>query len=205
MLIYGVRKAHLTTVELPDTICSTCDTEGNATLSVYRKHFHLFWIPMFPVGKAGEYQCDHCSQVLSHKEFPADIKEDYNILKQKTKGPIWQFAGSVLLIGLIALIFMISNQNTEQELGYLAAPAAGDIYEYKTGDGMYSTFKTVDILEDTLFIIYNEYEINKITKLHTIDKTENYVVHDDSLFPITRASLKKMYDDDEIIGINRAE
>ena len=60
--------------------------------------------------------------------------------------------------------------------------------------------KVVKILEDTIYLSLNEYEINKKSGITEIDVNKNY---SDFHIGMTKADLKKMYDEGEIYDINR--
>ena len=108
MLIYGTKAVHLKTEELKNSICPSCGTQGSLILSVFRKHAHVFWIPLFPIGKKGMSQCQHCKNLLEPKEMPETIKREYDNLKNKVKGPIWQFIGLVLIVLLFIWVDQIN-------------------------------------------------------------------------------------------------
>lgn len=102
MIIYGSKAVHVKSTQPKTITCPSCGTKGSLVLSLYRKHAHIFWIPLFPIGKKGVSQCQHCKNVLEYKDMPAPIKEEFKILKSEAKGPIWQYAGLVLIAILIA-------------------------------------------------------------------------------------------------------
>ncbi|WP_299900212.1 zinc-ribbon domain-containing protein [uncultured Aquimarina sp.] len=98
MIIYGSKSVHLKSERSEISVCPNCGTQGSLVLSVYRRHAHIFWIPLFPIGKKGLSQCQHCKNVLYTKEMPLSIRKEYDLLKNKAKGPLWQFAGLGILI-----------------------------------------------------------------------------------------------------------
>jgi hypothetical protein len=200
MIIYGSKAVHLITVPSNTATCPSCGTKGSLTFSIFRKHAHIFWIPLFPFGKAGMSQCQHCKQVLEKKEMPEPIRREYDTVKSEAKGPVWQFSGLGLLAVLMTSGYFASAEDKKLELVYLNAPQPGDIYEYKIETGSYSTLKVVDITDDSVFVSPNDYEINRRSKLRKIDKAHNYP---DVAYGISRIELKDMYDSGEIFNINR--
>ncbi|GAA0713863.1 hypothetical protein GCM10009430_06210 [Aquimarina litoralis] len=102
MIIYGSKSVHLKSERSEMSVCPNCGTQGSLVLSVYRRHAHIFWIPLFPIGKKGLSQCQHCKNVLYTKEMPTPIRKEFNILKNKAKGPLWQFVGlAILLVAIV--------------------------------------------------------------------------------------------------------
>lgn len=200
MIVYGTKAVHLKTENLKSISCPSCGTQGSLVLSIFRRHAHVFWIPLFPIGKTGVTQCQHCKHVLERKEMPENIKNDYYRIANESKGPIWQFAG----LGLIAALFVFgaysSKEESKREQEYLADPMQGDIYEYKTETGSYSSLKVIEVTEDSIFVSPNDYEISKMSQVYKIDKPENYA---DFYYGLSREEVNEMYSSGEIYDINR--
>ena len=200
MIIYGNKAIHLKSKVSKKIACQSCGIKGSLVLSIYRKHAHVFWIPLFPIGKKGVSNCRHCKNVLQNKEMSDPLKKEYNAFKNKTKGPLWQFTGIALLA---ILIFGASYRYTEDkklEMKYIAAPKIGDIYQYKIESSIYSTLKVVNAVNDSVFVSRNKYEINRISQIPKIDTPQNYV---ELTYPISKKKLKAMYHSGEIIGVKR--
>ena len=81
MIIYGSKPAHLKTIQLTSTTCPNCNTQGALMLSAYSKHAHVYWIPLFPVGKLGTCECKKCDYAVDETEMPENISWAYNNLK----------------------------------------------------------------------------------------------------------------------------
>ena len=101
MIIYGSKLAHLKSEQSRNTTCESCDSKGTVVFSVFSKHVHVFWIPLFPVGKKVFSECLHCKKVLKTKEMPNDFKQEYKIIKSDSKVPVWQFSGLILIVLII--------------------------------------------------------------------------------------------------------
>lgn len=200
MIIFGSKSVHVKTVELNSESCASCGNQGSMELEVYRKHAHIFWIPLFPIGKKVVSRCRHCKNVLEEKEMPDHIKREALNVKKNTKGPIWQFAGLGLIGVLVIWGYYANGENKKLDLKYIASPVAGDIYEYKITSRHYSTMKVVEVSNDSVYVSPNEYEIDKKSKIRKIDKPENY---SDLSYSISKKELKEMYDSGEIFDVNR--
>ena len=200
MIVYGSRAVHLKTVQSHKATCANCDTQGSIIISVFRKHAHIFWIPLFPIGKRGVSQCQHCKNTLESGSMPESIKREYTNLKEDAKGPYWQFSG----LGLILAFFLYSSysggENKKITLDYISAPVKGDVYEYKMEEGDYSTLKVIAVTNDSVFVSPNEYAINRISKIYKIDKPENY---SELSYGIGKDRLKEMYESGDVFDINR--
>ncbi len=200
MIIYGSRPVHIKTVECNHITCQNCDTKGPILLSIFRKHAHVFWIPLFPIGKTGGSECMNCKNVLEPKEMPQDLRQEYDLLKADARGPIWQFSGLLLILVVIIWANFQSAADTKEEREYLANPQIGDVYQTKSESNNYSTMIITDIDADTIYMCFNDYETNKVTGIYKIDIPENYP---DSSFGMLHADIVALYDEDKIIDIKR--
>lgn len=200
MIIFGSGSAHIKTAPARNITCDNCNNQNTISFSIYRKHAHIFWIPVFPMNKTGASQCSHCQQVLKPKQMSERLKMEYQNFKSDAKGPIWQFAGLFLIACLIGFAGYSSGKDKENTASYLSEPAIGDIYEYKLESGNYSTMKVMQITTDSLYMSFNDYEISKSSRIYKIDKDENYP---EVAYGVSRQDLKLMQADGNLIDINR--
>src|SRR5689334_13714031 len=126
MIIYGTKPVHLKTVQPSNVVCPHCGQTGTTMISAYSKHAHIFWIPLFPIGRVGVSQCQHCAQALNDAGMPHELKREYANLKAETRAPLWQFSGLGLIAVLIVFATYQSGENSKKQLEYVANPAVGD-------------------------------------------------------------------------------
>ncbi|MGB3145716.1 MAG: hypothetical protein WBB24_16575 [Maribacter sp.] len=200
MIFFGTGSANVTTVKTVNTICEHCNNADTLYINIYRRHAHIFWIPVFPFTKTGSSYCNHCKEVLAPKQMPEKLKRQYKNIKANAKGPIWQFSGLAILVFLIAFGVYSNGKDTENTLSYLNKPAVGDVYEYKTNNGSYSTMKLRKFTNDSLFLSLNDYEIGKKSRLYKIEKIENYP---EATYGYSKSEMKLMKSDGIILKINR--
>jgi len=200
MIIYGTRAAHLKSTQPRSIVCAHCGQADATVLSVYGKYAHIFWIPVFPIGRVGLSQCSHCKQTLEYKNMNRDLQQAYNNLRAETRVPIWQFAGLGLVGVLIVFGVYSSSHDKKNRLEYVANPIAGDVYKYKTDDNNYSTLKVISVSADSVFVSPNKYQTDKMTGIYKIDKAENYPGES---YGIARSDVKQMLQNDDIYDIDR--
>lgn len=200
MIIYGSKAVHLNSAQLTTTTCPSCNTQGSITASVFRRHAHIFWIPLFPIGKKGGTECQHCKQVLEPSAMPLSIKKEYDKINAASKGPIWQYIGLVIIAVFAVFIYVSGEKNKELEQSYLITPLVGDVYRYEIETSRYSTLKVISVSEDSVFVSQNEYETNKKKSVSSIDKEENY---SEFTFGISKERISQMYNQKAIYSINR--
>ena len=200
MVIYGKKAVLVKTEPAPSVVCSGCLNKGTTNINVLSQHFHVYWIPLFPIGKVGVSQCRNCNYTCEEGSMPSDVSSEYNAVKSSAKPRFWQFSGLGVIALLIVWSTFQSGNASKQRDQYVLSPAAGDVYEYKTDLSAYSTFKVKAIQGDSLVLMPNNLQIDKMTALYKIDKAGNY---SDTTFMIDKAQLKKMYDEKTIFDIHR--
>ncbi|RYY44473.1 MAG: zinc-ribbon domain-containing protein [Chitinophagaceae bacterium] len=198
MIIYGTRVKKLATEHLPDK-CPHCGTQNSLDLQVFQKYAHIFWIPFFPLKKRVMSQCDHCKQVLEEKEMPSSLAGSFESLKKQTKTPLWMFSG-IGLLALLIIAIVVSEQNKDKRNAQLIlTPAVGDLFKIKTKDNQYTLYKVSGVSSDSVIIQPSNYEVSKVTGLHKLEKQS----FSDELFGFSKAELKAMVDNGEILDIER--
>ncbi len=75
----------------------------------YRKYFHVFWIPFFPLWKKIYSVCSHCKGVFEKKEFKdQELTTSFEYFENnKIKIPWYHFTGIILVLLLIMLISIL--------------------------------------------------------------------------------------------------
>ncbi|WP_066628849.1 zinc-ribbon domain-containing protein [Labilibacter marinus] len=200
MVIYGWRSSHIKSQQLKNCKCPNCETKDSITSSFFGKYFHIFWIPTFSLGKKSAAQCIQCNHVFKPKEMPDDIKRAYNEIKQDSKIPIWHFSGLIFIALLIAFLSYSSNVEAQNEQEYINNPLTGDVYEYEDGPENYSTIKVIEVTEDSIVFVQNNYGFTTKSGLHEI---ENDTCYGDDIYILSRTELKNMYVENIIFDINR--
>lgn len=201
MVFYGTKAKNIHNGQLKNVKCPNCENETSMTYSVFGKYAHVYWIPFFPIGKVGVTECDSCKRTFEIKELPENIKTKYQREEEKNgaKTPIWFFSGLFIVAAIAVFGYFASQQTAANELSYLEKPEVGDVYEYQTETGYYSSMKLQSIVEDSLFFYLNEMETNKKSGISDIDKAANYKV----IYGYSKAEIKQLYTDKDIYEINR--
>jgi hypothetical protein len=114
---------------------------------------------------------------------------------------IWIFSGIFLFISFIVFIVIGGEQSKVENATYIAAPQKGDIYEVKS-DGHYTLYKVDQIVKDSIFVLVNQYETDRVTGLAGLKNKGNEAYNTDALM-ILKADLKTMLDTGEIIDVDR--
>jgi hypothetical protein len=198
MIIYGMRASLRKTEPIADN-CPNCNTSGSVQMNVFQRYAHIFWIPMFPIGKTGVSQCLHCRQILKLKEMPASVKLGYDNLKTHAKIPVWTFSG-LLLIALTIVGFSIADKQKATKVNHMITSLKkDDILEVKIKDNEFTLFKVDHVAGNMVYIAINKYQTNMETGISDLKDKEfdNSVIKE---FPVSQLLQNNNF---EIIDIDR--
>lgn len=103
MIIYGKKSSK---GKLIDTNCQCpfCGKENMLAVLPYQKSFHIYWIPMFPIGKEFFVLCKSCGQEAPN-HYIGGITTD---IKKQAKTPITSFIGLFIILGLVAYLLLFT-------------------------------------------------------------------------------------------------
>lgn len=199
MIIYGYRSSHLLTEPVSGT-CPACTIPDALRMSVFGRYAHVYWLPLFPIGKTGASECGHCRQVLVPKEMPIELKQNFQGLKQRARAPWWHFVGLALLVALVAWVMVAGKQDQRDNQTFISVPHKGDLYHIRTENGHYSLLKVQDVAGNSVRLLANNYEIDNKTKVDELNKPENFSPEPVEL---TRYDLRIMLQKQEIVDVER--
>jgi len=201
MIIYGSRSKLLAT-ELLQESCPHCGANNRTQLYVFQKYAHIFWIPLFPIGRMTVSQCTNCKKVSKEKELSSAAHLTADNLKTQSKTPIWTFSGLAVIAALIVFVVITERNKNERNAKLILAPQSGDIFEVKTKEQQYTLYKVENVQGDSVFVKINNYETNKESGIADI-KQKGEAAFSEELFSIHKKDLNEMYTKGEIINIDR--
>jgi len=201
MIIYGARGTHLKTDQLTRMDCPSCGESEKMYASVFGRYALIFWIPLFPIGKKGVAYCEHCKRTFERNVMPDELKQAVKRTRSEVKFPVWYFSGMVLIGIFIGFMAYADGRDDKLETEYMANPQVGDVYEYKIENKRFSSMKVLAVSDDSLVLCQNQYEVDRMTGLYKIDKSENFV--DSMQFAVAKRDIIDLYNEGDIFDINR--
>jgi hypothetical protein len=114
MIIFGSRGSSLGSFKVPYSKCDYCEEGNSQEISVFGKYAHVFWIPLFPIGKTAFSECTHCKRTLERSEFTPDLERLYQENKKQAKRPWWHWLG-LGFIGTLFLLGIVADLTTEED------------------------------------------------------------------------------------------
>ncbi len=201
MLFFGTNKSKLKQGTLHNITCSNCNNITKMDYVIHGKYAHVWWVPVFPSGRIALFECQGCKRLFTLPELPESIKTKYQFEKQGLRTPIWFYSG-LFIIGMLILVAIGSNQITKQNnADYIENPLVNDFYGIKgESSGYYSTMKVVKVTSDSIFVIYNDLEVNKRSQVKNLNRDKNYT---SSPVGYTREELRINFKGDYIFRIFR--
>ncbi len=200
MIIFGSNSSHLKSEHLTEVACPHCNESDCVDISVFGKYAHVFWIPVFPMGKSGASQCQHCKQTLKEKEMPQTFKSAFSTFKSQLKTPFWHFSGLLIIALFVGWMAFAGSKNKKDNQAFINSPQVGDVYEYKTEGDYYSLMKVTEVSSQEIVFVTNKFEVARSSKLYTIDKAENFLEEE---YQISRQDLQDLYLNGDIVDVNR--
>ena len=174
MIFYGTNSSRLKNGQINNVTCPNCENQTSMNYSVFGKYFYIYWIPLFPIGKENVLECNSCKRTYKLKELPEQIIRKFEL--EKHSGiPFLHFSGLAIIACVIAYFSYSNSKDKELEANFIKAPAIGDVYSLNSeSKGHYTTLRINTVTNDSIFVVFNDYEIDKKTDTNKIDKDENY-------------------------------
>ncbi|WP_045687346.1 hypothetical protein [Hymenobacter sp. AT01-02] len=199
MFIYGHLSSPLHTAPLPGS-CSACAAVDSQQLHIVGHYAHVYWLPLFSIGKSGAAECQQCQRVIPAKHMEPVLKQAFITLRKNVRVPAWHFAGLLLVVLGLAWSTVVYSTNQKANQVFIAAPHKGDMYHIKTDNGHYSLLKVAAVAGNSVKLLANSYEIDQETKVAELNKPENYASEPVEL---TRYDLNIMLAKKEIVAVER--
>ncbi|MEL6593150.1 MAG: hypothetical protein AAFQ68_23835 [Bacteroidota bacterium] len=200
MIIYGTSGAKgLRLQRFAGSQCPHCQAEGTIEGGVYSRYAHVYWIPLFSIGKSAKTVCGACGTEITKKDRSLDIQNRLQDMKSDMKIPFWHFTGLGIVAFLISWGVFQSSQNDADNLSYIQNPLVGDYYEVKVDEG-YRLLKVVGVSADSVAIQQSQYIATKLSGLGELK--EDYPFEEEQMM-LSREYLKSLFEDGEIRDVDR--
>ena len=201
MIIYGYRSKELSREVLAEK-CPQCGTSHSVHLLSFQKYAHVFWIPLFPLGKYMVSQCALCNDVVKEKNMPSQWRPVLDDVRANAKTPIWTFSG-LAVIAVVVSVALVSDPNKHKKSAqFVMNPHRGDLFEIKMKNDHYTLFRIDEVGEDSVLLRISNFESNMASGLSDI-RSKGDSTFSDEQYAVARQELKNMFDKGEIMDILR--
>ncbi|MRG46119.1 zinc-ribbon domain-containing protein [Chitinophaga sp. SYP-B3965] len=190
-IIYGKRNATIQKYAYNQESCKNCKA-FDMQVEVFKKYFHVFYIPFFPYGrKTATITCKSCGNLAQDESLQEHAEKT-------AKPPFYYYAGLMIIAALALLIVYAVIAGNKAKAQYVAAPAAGDVFTIKK-ENTYYFIRLTEVKGDSVFGYHSNLEYNRyVSKFAKGD----FFVKDD-IISIAKKDLKEMLDKDEIRSAER--
>ena len=106
MIIYGRKPIKLNNPQKQACDCASCNSEKSFWFYFFLNTYHIYWIPLFPLGKYGYSQCSKCYEILYDVQMPEPVKSEFNENYKQLKTSMGYKIGLATLIGLVIYSFI---------------------------------------------------------------------------------------------------
>lgn len=112
MIIYGVGEKRTQARNHRNPRCPNCG-ENRIAFYFFRKYFHLFWIPVFPIGGRSATVCENCHIIYENDHVPVQLMDDYTYVRSTVRTPLYLFSGAILILfGIFAIYYFSDGMTT---------------------------------------------------------------------------------------------
>src|SRR6218665_3528200 len=182
IFFYGTKSSTIKNGVINNVTCPHCETNTGMNYSVFGKYAHLYWIPIFPVGKQKILECKNCKSTYELKNLPESIKQKFTKEQEQnpSRTPIFHFS-LLIIIGLGIIFGFYSNAKSDSDSKEFAKnPKVGDVYFETTNTGKYSTSRVIKVTRDSVFVLINNMETDKKYDVSKINIDSNFTNNTDS-------------------------
>lgn len=202
MIIFGTRASSYKSYSDTAYDCDHCGSKASVDLTFATRYFHIFWVPVFPIGKTGMSQCRHCKRALYRSQMPPQLQSGYNDARRRVKTPAKYFAGLILagLFFTFACYAAFTSRRNSQ--AWIQTPKVGDVYEVNDAEG-YTLYKVTRVTSDSLTLIPHEYIVEKSSQLRKLKRSNPDDYDETAVFTLSTQTLRAMYDTRNIRSVDR--
>lgn len=202
MVLIGTRDSKIKNGKIVDFNCPKCESKTSILYSIYSRYIHITLIPIFPVDKIIDTQCNNCKEIFEYDDLPENIKTKLQNEKENNnlKTPIWTFSGLIVLAGFITFWIYTYIQTNDKTKVFIQNPTFGDVYNLKFSNGYYSTMRIDKVTRDSVYVTQNDYNAYMPYEVDEINKPENYT---NRKVNYSKKDLLDLHQKEEIFSITR--
>lgn len=194
-ILYGKRRIRIKKYREHDQDCKKCGV-FDIDAKVYREYFHIFFIPLCPVGeKEATISCRQCGFTM----WIDALQKQY---EKKSITPFYFYSWPIIFAALIAIIVKINIDDQYKKEKFVLNPKVGDIYticDNENNTKKYYFLRLSAINGNTVTALHNNFEYSRF--ISSLDKSDYFVKDDELIF--LKSDLKKLLEENIISSVER--
>jgi hypothetical protein len=194
-IIYGKREAKIKDFSDNSNCCTSCKA-FDLHVRVYRRYFHVFFIPFMPIGdKRADIRCYECTEPI-RTELLKKVYEKY------TRTPIYLYTILLLLTVMIGLLVFAGIQEQRDRASWIAKPRVGDVYKVSKRENDATTYYFLRIAEinGSAITVYHN-KLMYLSYVNQFNPDDHFVKEEEMHLRIEE--VQQMYENDEITSVER--
>lgn len=168
MIIFGWNTYESSSKRPKDIQCFSCGSIGEMFVRKHVKVCQLYFMPIFPYAIWSEVECVRCKSYLQLNNLSPELEQLYGPYKPNILPKLWHLTGLLIIFGLLGWAWFSTIQHKNLMKARVDAIEVGRVIDFQTANKNYSTFKICDQVKDTLFVVYNKFEVDNKTGLSRI-------------------------------------
>lgn len=196
--IYGANNTLIHSSRPKGITCSDCGAKDQVEVQKIVRVVHLMYMPIVPISVIHLFICKSCGYEFELKERNKETDNYFKQFKSKKLVPIWSFSVPILILLLLGFSAYRKNANEVEMLKRLSDGNQMQIIEFKTAEGQFSTMKTLKITGNSVWVNYNDYEVEEYRNIEDI-AGDNFYRSDTSIVSIEM--LEKMIDEGRVKAV----
>lgn len=123
---FGIKSKGIYGSALSNNTCPTCNANSLSNVGIL-KHFHIYGLPILPVGGTSMIACGSCNYSQPFNAAPESVRAQASgAVNFKTM--MLSSWGLLIVIAVIIGAFVLTQHDNRENRAYVAAPQAGDVY-----------------------------------------------------------------------------
>ncbi len=158
--------------------CSHCQQSAQVALRSFN-YFHLFFLPVIPLGSKQGVSCTHCQKTLWGRDARAIIEAGAADDSDLPGRPFWHFVGPVAAAALIALVLLSGpSDRSIRAAEAAAAPSVGDVWIVNMEGAIpdieieltYGVGRVDEITEDGVYLGFSDWQYDSFLQALTASR-----------------------------------
>lgn len=133
MIIFGISRSYRDGQPIRCR-CEACGQPEQTTVKYFR-YFHLFWLPILPLGTGQGLVCEHCQRVVVGRQL-GDMTCQVRETNKDVRRPLWHFIGTIWMATVIGYNAIAADQLDALAEAAAAEPGVGDVWVVKMDEAV---------------------------------------------------------------------
>lgn len=113
-MLFGTSEKDFGAFDIEGLKCRSCREASIQKVTLLSKYFHIWWIPMFPIGQRAISECSNCKKTLGVHEFSKSLTKKYWKKRAFFKRPLRHWGGAIFF-GLVFIFNTLTGDGKDRK------------------------------------------------------------------------------------------